>query len=165
MIRRKLFIRKVNLSPIDWKFYYSLAIAVLYATALYAFLLGIRELIRINFVAGYESWYTHETWSPLYFFNVFLAFISSTAGFAIFNNMWVFPNSRIRARIRATNFYDQVFVPGTFIYLSTKLGFAYAIIMYESAVSYYADFMDFLWMLFVIAAIVMFLQQWLTLRR
>lgn len=160
MIRRRLVSHKVDLPPIDWKFYLSVVTGLLIATALYGFLLGLRELVR-TVLEGY-FWYSHATATRLYFYNVFIALISYTVGFATFSNMWMLPNSRIDLRVRLTVMLDQQYVPGNFIFLATKLGLFCGFMLGST---YYIDFSIEFWPFFLLSPVVMFLQQWLTLRR
>lgn len=61
--------------------------------------------------------------------------------------------------------YDQIFLPGYFVYLSLKLSFIFGLLFFSDGIMLNIDFFRELWPLFFCSMIVLFLQQWLTLRR
>lgn len=164
MIRRRLVYNKVDLTPIDWRFYLSLGVAILLTINFYYFILGFREFFRHHITREYSG-YASLTPLRLYLYNVFYAFLSTLVGFMAFTKLWMSANVGILRRISSSVVIDQQMMPGNFIYLFLKISFFYCFIIFNNTVFNYIDVARDLWPIFILGPIVLFVHQWMTLRR
>lgn len=134
-------------------------IAVAYSSLFYSFLVCFRELFRVfAFMMGIEKLII-LTQKEILFHNFFLAFIASLTGFAI-GSEFLIRFLKLPRYMTYSVLVDQNGLQWTFNYWLVKLAVLFGLLSIGIPLLDFINFYDELFLIFVLAMIVLFFNQW-----